>query len=148
MDDDTDAERLLAGVRAMRRGVRSRGGGPVFRDKLTGAQAELLRVIARDPQISVGDAAKKLSLAGNTVSTLVRQLVDLGYVVREPDPDDARTARLRLTEETAETLRGRRDERHASVVAALTALDPELRSRVDDAINVLNSVAAALEQQQ
>lgn len=129
----------------MRRGVRSLGGGPVFRDKLTGAQVELVRVIARNPQISVGDAAKRLSLAGNTVSTLVRQLVDLGHVVREPDPDDARTARLRLTEETAEILRGRRDERHASVAAALTKIDPALRAQVDGAVDVLNSVAAALE---
>ncbi len=144
MTDDDDAERLLAAVRAVRRGSRA-AGGPL-RAGLTGAQAELLRLLRREPGISVGEAARRLALAGNTVSTLVRQLVDLGHVVREPDPDDARTARLRLTDATDAALRDWRDRRHAAVAAALAAMEPGLRAQVDGAVAVLAAVADALEE--
>lgn len=143
MNDDTDAERLLAAVRAVRRGTRA-VGGPPLREGLTGAQAELLRLLRREPGISVGEAARRLSLAGNTVSTLVRQLVDLGHVVREPDPADARTARLRLTESTDAALSVWRDRRHAAVASALAGMEPELRARVDGTVDLLTALAAAL----
>ncbi|NKY17143.1 MarR family winged helix-turn-helix transcriptional regulator [Tsukamurella spumae] len=144
MNDDDDAERLLAAVRAVRRGTRAVGGGPL-RQGLTGAQTELLRLLRREPGISVGEAARRLALAGNTVSTLVRQLVENGHVVREPDPDDARTARLRLTAATDDALREWRDRRHAAVAGALAAMDPALRAQVDGTVDLLEAVAAALE---
>ncbi len=142
---DDDAERLLDAVRAVRRATRAAGGAPL-REGLTGAQLELLRLLRREPGISVGEAARRLSLAGNTVSTLVRQLVDLGHVVREPHPDDARTARLRLTAGTERVLRDWRDRRHAALVAVLGSMDPEMRGRVDGTVALLEAIAAGLEE--
>ena len=77
MDSDTAlAEQLYAAVGLLRRHAR-RIGGPPFGDQSTApttAQLELVRLVRRNPDLSVAGAATELGLAPNTVSTLVRQL--------------------------------------------------------------------------
>ena len=64
---------------------------------ITESQAELLRLVGRQPGISVSAAAAELGLAPNTASTLVSKLSTDGLLVRTPDPDDRRVGRLALT---------------------------------------------------
>ena len=70
------ADELMATVmglkRVVRRRLQARQPGP----RLRGAHTELLRVVRMNPGIGVAAAAKELHLAGNTVSTLVNQLID------------------------------------------------------------------------
>ena len=88
------ADALVGVQRLLRRRLRAGLTGP----RLRGAEVELLRLVEARPGIGVSDAAKELCLAGNSVSTLVNQLVKDGYLIRETDPADRRAARLRLTE--------------------------------------------------
>ena len=67
---------------AIRRSGRRHAGRPEELSQLTGSQLELVRLLRRRPGISVNQVADELNLAPNTVSTLVRQLVDAGFVVR------------------------------------------------------------------
>lgn len=125
--------------RAMRRSL---GGGSLF-GPLTGAQAELVRLVRHQPGVSVTAAATELRLAPNTVSTLVGQLSEAGLLVREPDPADRRVARLRLTDHARAEVRRWQDRQAQVVVAALGRLpDRYVRALVE----ALPALAALTEQ--
>jgi len=113
-----DLADLLAGIhRLVRRRLRARLPGP----RLRGAQAELLRIVAARPGIGVGGAADELHLAGNSVSTLVNQLVTAGFLLRTPDPEDRRAVRLTVTE-TAQQRLAEWERRRAELFEAQLAL--------------------------
>ena len=138
------ADQLLVGLGAFRRGVR-RGTGPGSPfGTLTGAQAELVRLIRRQPGISVAQAAADLRVAANTVSTLVRQLAQAGLVVRDVDPDDRRVARLQLTDEAHSQISSWRDKRAHTVAAALRQLPENKRQAIATAIPALEQLTARL----
>ncbi|MGW5692171.1 MarR family winged helix-turn-helix transcriptional regulator [Streptomyces asiaticus] len=85
---------VLGGVQRL---IRRRLRAGMTEPRLRGAQVELLRLVMARPGIRVSAAAKELYLAGNSVSTLVNQLVKAGYLHRETDPEDRRSARLTAT---------------------------------------------------
>jgi DNA-binding MarR family transcriptional regulator len=135
------AERLYDGMGAVRRGIR-RTAGPAWPNRsLTGSQIELVRLVRRQPGISVATAAAELRLAANTVSTLVGQLTDAEILVRVPDPDDRRVARLQLTDATSRRLHAWRDERHQRLADAIAVLPADRRRVLQQAIPVLLEVA-------
>lgn len=112
---------LLVGVqRLMRRRLRQDLTGA----RLPGAQVELLRLVRGRPGIGVAAAARELHLAGNSVSTLVNQLVAAGYLEREADPRDRRAARLTVTE-AAQQRMGEWDARRSELVRRHVAGLPE-----------------------
>src|SRR6204780_1667961 len=96
---DLLADELLAAMGAIRRSGRRHAGRPAELSQLTGSQLELVRLLRRRPGISVNQVAEELNLAPNTVSTLVRQLVDAGFVVRRRQEAARRVARLDLAED-------------------------------------------------
>ncbi|WP_043266614.1 MarR family transcriptional regulator [Streptomyces sp. CT34] len=114
---------VLAGIqRLIRRRLRHGLTAP----RLRGAQVELLRLVASRPGIRVSAAAKELYLAGNSVSTLVNQLSRAGYLRRETDPDDRRSALLYPTPEARSRLHDWETRRSALVreqVARLPEVD-------------------------
>jgi hypothetical protein len=94
---------LMGTVGALRRLVRpavTAGSARTAR----GAQLELMRVVEQQPGIGIAPAAWVLHLGANIVSTLVDQLIDLGMVVRDTDPDYRRAARLWLTDSATQRL--------------------------------------------
>ncbi|MFI6284052.1 MarR family winged helix-turn-helix transcriptional regulator [Streptomyces sp. NPDC051018] len=132
---------LLVGVnRLARRKLRGGLAGP----PLPVAQAELLRLVQSYPGIRVSAAARELRLAGNSVSTLVRRLGDLGLLAREPDPLDRRAARLRVTPEAARRLRDWDDRRAALYREQWQRLAPGDRTALAAALPALHRLAAQL----
>src|SRR5476649_47262 len=89
-------EELLESLSAIRRAVRRQIARPVELSVLTGAQLELVRLLRREPGVSIADAAARLRVAPNTVSTLVGQLADAGVLERRVDESDRRVVRLML----------------------------------------------------
>ncbi len=65
--------------------------------KLTGAQVWALSEIATNPDISVGDLAKRLAIHLSTASNLVRKMEEAGVVIRQRTEEDQRVVRLRAT---------------------------------------------------
>lgn len=98
MTDDVrlTADQLMAAMAAIRRTLRRMPGRPGVLAGLTTAQVELVYLLRRHPGISVAEAAERLGLAPNTVSTLVGQLTGAGLLVRGSDPSDRRVVRLEL----------------------------------------------------
>lgn len=132
---------VVALRRAVRRRTRERLGVPA----LPPAQVELLRAVQDDPGIGVAGAARRLRLAENSVSTLVRTAVADGHLRRTPDPDDRRAARLELTEAAHERLRRWRAARGEVVDAALARLDTADHDAIAAALPALTRLLDAVE---
>ncbi|GLW74304.1 hypothetical protein Kpho02_66020 [Kitasatospora phosalacinea] len=132
---------LLVGIQRLTR-RRLRAG--LDRPRLRGAQAELLRLVADAPGLRVSKAAEELSLAGNSVSTLVNQLVGQGLLRRETDPADRRAALLHATEEAVERLAAWRQRRTELLGEVLAELDGADRAALAAALPALRAVAAGL----
>ncbi|MEV7342071.1 MarR family winged helix-turn-helix transcriptional regulator [Streptomyces sp. NPDC093544] len=134
----------LAGVqRLIRRRLRSGMTAPHLR----GAEIGLLRLVVARPGIGVSEAAKDLYLAGNSVSTLVNQLVRQGYLIRETDPADRRAARLLPTPAAEARLRDWRERRAALVRRQVTRLDEADRAALEAALPALRKLAANLHEE-
>ncbi|WP_228718044.1 MarR family winged helix-turn-helix transcriptional regulator [Kitasatospora acidiphila] len=139
-----DFSALLVGIqRLVRRKLRQGQTEP----RLRGAHVELLRLVMDSPGLRVSDAAKELCLAGNSVSTLVNQLVTQGLLHRQVDPADRRAARLFATDEAVERIgawRARRAALFEAVVADLPAAD---QAALAAALPALRGVANGLRAQ-
>jgi DNA-binding MarR family transcriptional regulator len=141
---DALAEELLAAIGLVRRRLRRSAGRPSALSALTTSQAELVRLVRRNPGISVAEAAAELGLVANTVSTLVGQLTERGLLLRTPDEADRRVARLTLTEPAREQVEAWRDRRAALVNDALDGLGPDDRDALRAALPVLGVLAERL----
>ncbi|MET8037667.1 helix-turn-helix domain-containing protein [Streptomyces sp. NPDC005345] len=134
----------LAGLqRLIRRRLRGGTDGP----QLRGAEIDLLRLVAARPGLGVSEAAKELYLAGNSVSTLVNQLVRDGYLIRETDPADRRAARLLTTPAADTRLRDWRQRRAVLVRRQVDRLDPAERAALEAALPALHQLAANLHEE-
>ncbi|GAA1267866.1 MarR family transcriptional regulator [Kitasatospora nipponensis] len=136
-----DLAAALAGTqRLIRRRLRQGLTGP----RLRGAQVELLRLVAANPGLRVSAAAKELCLAGNSVSTLVNQLVAAGLLHREVDPADRRAALLLPTPEAAERLAAWEANRNALVREQVEGLSAVDQAALAAALPALRRLAAGL----
>ncbi|MFI1002963.1 MarR family winged helix-turn-helix transcriptional regulator [Streptomyces galbus] len=147
MDQETFPEELADALVGVQRLLRRRLRAGLTAPRLRGAEVELLRLVENRPGIGVSDAAKELFLAGNSVSTLVNQLVRGGYLVRETDPADRRAARLRLTEAAQARLHAWKERRAALVARHVARLDAADREALRAALPALRSLAVSLHEE-
>lgn len=138
------ADDLYDVIGLLRRRSRRLVGSPLPELALSGAQLELVRVVRRNPGITVAEAARVLGLAPNTVSTLVGQLLAVGVLVRERDDQDRRVARLDLTPSARTGLERWRDRRMQATASALAGLSSAERARLAAALPTIARVAAGL----
>jgi DNA-binding MarR family transcriptional regulator len=137
------ADELIQQINGIRRVVRRRlrAEQPL---RLTPSQVDVLRVVEETPGIGVAAAARALHLAGNSVSTVVNQLVAAGYLRRQADPADGRAVRLRLTRSATARLAAWRTERVRLVDAGLAGLSARERATIARAIPALRRLAETL----
>jgi len=140
-------ESLLESLSAIRRNGRRHAARPVELAPLTGAQLELVRLVRRQPGVSVTEAAAGLRLAANTVSTLVGQLAEAGLLIRRTDTSDRRVARLDLAPEIRRKVDAWRDRRTVAVAEALGRLSGADRRRIGQALAALGRLAVSLEEE-
>jgi len=112
---------------------------------LTAAQVEILRLIARRPGISIGEAAAELGLADNTVSTLAIQLVKQGLLVRRADPEDRRVGRLSLAGAAQRDRDLARERRHVVLAEVLALLDDTTYATLLRGLDALSAATAAFD---
>jgi DNA-binding MarR family transcriptional regulator len=147
--DRTLADRMLAdelvdAMSSVPRAVRRHAGQVEETARLSNAQLQLVRVVRRRPGISVAEAAAEMGVAPNTVSTLVRQLVETGVLVRRNDPGDRRVARLSLAPRVAEGMEVWLEKRSLALAEALAGLTPEDHRALAGALGPLSRLAVAL----
>ncbi|MFG3280894.1 MarR family winged helix-turn-helix transcriptional regulator [Streptomyces sp. NPDC048111] len=141
--DDSFAD-VLAGVQRL---IRRRLSEGLSVPRLRGAQVELLRLVVARPGIGVSAAAKELHLAANSVSTLVNQLVRDGFLRRETDPGDRRSARLHATRAAEDRLGDWQRRRAALVREQVARLDAADRAALAAALPALRRLADHLHEE-
>jgi DNA-binding MarR family transcriptional regulator len=143
-DVPDDFAEVLHGVhRLMRRRLRAGVVGPPVR----GAQVELLRLVGQHPGTRISHAAQRLGLAGNTVSTLVNQLVDARLLRRETAADDRRAALLHLTPAAESRLRDWQERREALMREQVGRLSEVDRAALAAAVPALRRLAQGLREE-
>jgi DNA-binding MarR family transcriptional regulator len=139
---------LFSVVGRFRRQLRRSTGRGFDSTGLTQSQAEMLRLVGRQPDISVREAATELGLVPNTASTLVSKLAAEGLLIRTVDPDDRRVGRLRLTEPAQRIADESRAARRAALSAVLDELDPGRLDRLAGGLEVLAEMTRMLHDRQ
>jgi DNA-binding MarR family transcriptional regulator len=85
-----------------------------------------------------------MHLAGNSVSTLVNQLVRAELLVRTPDPADRRAARLEVTEAAVRRLAAWEQRRRDLFTEQLGELTKTEQAALRDAVPALRHLAENL----
>lgn len=134
---DRTADDLLLQMNALRRVIRRRVRPSIEGPQLTPGNIELLRLVEVNDGIGVSAAARGLHLAGNSVSTMVNQLVTVGLLQRSTDPRDARAAQLHLTRAAHLRLETWRTVRAALLGDGLASLPPADRQAIEQALPAL-----------
>lgn len=135
---------LFHTVGRFRRQLRRTAGGSFA--GVTQSQAELLRLVGRQPGISVREAAQELGLAANTASTLVSKLAADNLLVRSVDPDDRRIGRLRLTAPAQQLADETRAARRAALDVVLKQLSGEQIHDLTKGLAVLSEMTRMLQE--
>ena len=139
---------LFSVVGRFRRQLRRSTGGGFDGTGLTQSQGEMLRLVGRQPGISVREAATELGLVPNTASTLVSKLTADGMLIRTVDTDDRRVGRLRLTEPAQRIADKTRAERRAALSAVLDELEPGQLDNLERGLEVLAEMTRMLHERQ
>ncbi|MFJ9523008.1 MarR family winged helix-turn-helix transcriptional regulator [Kitasatospora sp. NPDC101801] len=137
------AQRLTDVITRLRRALRSSIRTDYPWESLPMAQVELLQTLAAAP-LRVGELAARQRLAPNTVSGLIGKLLEAGFVDRQPDPGDRRTARIALTEAGHQQLHDWQHAHERRLAAALESLPATDREAVMHALPALELLAKAL----
>jgi DNA-binding MarR family transcriptional regulator len=145
LNPDELASGLVSAIGPLRRLLRRHVQDDWPVEPLPAAQIDLVRLVAQQPGIGVADAAARLRLAPNTVSTLVRQLIGADLVRRERDPRDGRSARLSLTPAAEARIAGWRIRRAAAARGAIERLGEDDRMRLQAAIPALERLIEELD---
>ncbi|MFC1443109.1 MarR family transcriptional regulator [Streptacidiphilus sp. N1-10] len=114
-------------------------------DEIPRGDYDILYTLAKAPEgLRMTEINRQVMLTQPGISRLVTRLEQQGLVERQPDPDDARAQRVRLTEVGRELQRrvGRRHVRH--VIRAMTrALDPDQLRQLRELCTALTEAAEA-----
>jgi DNA-binding MarR family transcriptional regulator len=145
LDQTVLGEELMTTMAALRRLMRRRLRSVVAGPPLRGAHVELLQVVEKQPGIGIAPAGRALHLAANSVSTLVNQLIDLGMLVRQTDPEDRRAAQLWLTQVATQRLAAWRQARVELVADGVAGLPVADRQALAQALPALRALLIALD---
>jgi DNA-binding MarR family transcriptional regulator len=107
------------------------------------SEAHALAELARGDGLTQNQLAARLRLEKSTVSRLVGQLADRGWVEREPHPTDGRAVRLHLTERgarVADEIEEARRRRFADLLERIPA------AARDDVLQALAVLTEALDE--
>ncbi|MFZ5850703.1 MAG: MarR family winged helix-turn-helix transcriptional regulator, partial [Actinomycetota bacterium] len=102
------------------------------------AELEVLAAVVEQPGVPPGEVARRLYLAHNSVSTLVRTLVAAGMLQRVPQAGDRRRARLLPTAHGRRTLRRWQRTNQQVLAVAMAALAPADRRTLAAAVGALD----------
>lgn len=141
--DTAQVQRLTDVVTRLRRALRSSIRTDYPWESLPMAQVELLQTLAMEP-LRVGELASRQRLAPNTVSGLIGKLLESGFVDRQADPGDRRTARIALTEAGRRQLADWQRAHETRMAAALSLISAADRAAVMQALGGLEQLALAL----
>lgn len=108
---------------------------------LTPTQLAALATVEQAGPLRLGDLAAAEGIAPSTLTRLVTALEDMGYVLRNTDPSDARASTLAITPLGHQTLERIRGETTLVLAKSLRELTPAQRAALAAALPVLEQLA-------
>lgn len=108
---------------------------------LSSSQVSTLASVEELEPVRLSDLAVVEGVSLPTQSRVVASLERDRLLVRKPDPDDGRAARLHITAEGRERLEQLRTERSAFLVERLSTLTEVQRAALADALGALETMA-------
>jgi len=113
-------------------------------EQLSPTELEVMRMLVRAPDLSVGEVARELGLQPSNASAAVRGLVARGLLERRRDGRDGRISRLAPTTK-AQAIRRRREGAWGELLRThLARMPPEDAAAVLAATDSLGALAVAL----
>jgi DNA-binding MarR family transcriptional regulator len=103
-------------------------------------QLSTLASIEQHGPLRLGELAIRESVTAPTMTRVLAALDERGLIVRSPDPHDARSTRVALSEAGALALRDVRSQRTALLNARLARLTDEQRAAVVAALPALEAL--------
>ncbi|PVZ03443.1 MarR family transcriptional regulator [Actinomycetospora cinnamomea] len=100
-------------------------------------QTSVLATLEDQAPLRLSELARREAVTPPTMSRVLAALDDAGLLVRTPDPQDARSALIELSDAGHEAIRRIRTERTASIAQRLDRLDPEQRAALEAALPAL-----------
>lgn len=101
-----------------------------------------LATVVRSGPIRLGDLAAREGVAPPTLTRIVSNLEDCGYVTRSPDPTDRRASRVAATPAGTDLVAGIGGSRVQTLLARLSTLPADDRERLLAAVPALERLAA------
>ena len=100
-------------------------------------QTSVLATLEDQAPLRLSELARREAVTPPTMSRVLAALDDAELLVRTPDPNDARSALIHLSEAGHEAIRRIRTERTASIAQRLDRLDPQQRAALEAALPAL-----------
>jgi DNA-binding MarR family transcriptional regulator len=143
---DLDARRLRGAVRALVRRFSVSERADVACCGVTVAQSAALEALAAEGPLRLTDLGRRLGIAPSTLTRNLSRLEEGRLVVREADPEDARSAHVRLTAAGDRAARAVAAQEEAFARQVLERIPEERRKATLLALmDVLTAVRAATE---
>lgn len=113
-------------------------------DALPLAQTRLLWTVSRCPESTMKDYSERLGVSQSTVTQLADRLVRRGLIERQPDENDRRLVRLRMST-TGSALLDHDKRRHQELMSAVwSRLSEDERNSVLHGLDILAEVGEAI----
>lgn len=113
-------------------------------EPLPPTELEVMRLLVRAPDLSVGEVARDLGLHPSNASAAIRGLLARGLLERKADSRDGRVSRLAPTAK-AEAIRRRREGAWGELLRVrLARMPPEHAANLLRAVDSLQALAVAL----
>lgn len=109
-------------------------------DDLPPLQFSALVTVEKCGPLRLGELAQKEAVSAPTMTKVLAALADRGLVERTPDPSDARSVQVSVSEAGGEQLNRIRSERTAMLDARLAGLTPDQRDVLRSAIPALEAL--------
>lgn len=122
--------------------------------ELTAAQISMLKMLMDTgsasgdpaaPGVRVGEIARNLGVKVPSATEQIIKLERAGLARREPDPDDSRAVRVRITEAGHAAVEAANDRRNAVMAGILASLSDADRAALAAALPVIGRINATLQ---
>jgi DNA-binding MarR family transcriptional regulator len=111
---------------------------------LTPTAISVLLNVARSAPIRMGELAESERINPTMLSRVIGGLVDKGLLARTSDAEDRRAAWVTITPQGRRLTQRMKSERTEAVNAAMAALTPDERRRIEKALGALETLAEVL----
>jgi DNA-binding MarR family transcriptional regulator len=138
--DEQTAARLRSALGALARQLRRTAAGA----GLTPTELSVLATLTRSGRLRLTELAAIEGINPTMLSRIAAKLADRGLIVREPDADDRRAARVEATPDGKALYREIQAERTASLVAHVGELPPDQAAALVGALDALEALGELL----